>query len=58
MLIFIKTELDSDSESDSESNAELMAKLKSDSDNDKIFWWNINADKWLQMITNKNDSHK
>ena len=52
----INTELDSDS--DSESNAELMAKLKSDSDNDKIFWWNINADKWLQMITNKNDSHK
>ena len=58
MLIFINTELDSDSESESESNAELMAKLKSDSDNDKIFWWNINAHKWLQMITNKNDSHK
>ena len=43
---FINTERDSDSESD----AELMAKLKSDSDNV--------LNKWLQIITNKNYSHK
>ena len=43
---FINTERDSDSESDAES----MAKLKSDSDNV--------LNKLLQIITNKNYSHK
>ena len=33
-----------------------MVKLKSDSDKDSES--NIFAHKWLQMITNKNDSHK
>ena len=37
-------------------DAELMAKLKSGSDNDSEE--NIIAYKWLQIITNKNDSHK
>ena len=67
MSKFIDTELKSDSNSELDSDldsgkvgakfdAELMAKLKSGSDNDSEE--NIIAYKWLQIITNKNDSHK
>ena len=59
MSRFINTELKSDSELDSEKigskfDAELMAKLESGPDSES----DISAHKWLQMIINKNDSHK
>ena len=49
------SDLELDSEEESKFDNELMAKLeKSGSDSE----WNIIAHKWLQIITNKNDSHK
>ena len=65
MSRFINTELKSDSDSgldsdlDSEKagtkvDAELMAKLESSPDSES----GIIVHKWLQMITNKNYSHK
>ena len=57
MSRFINTELKSDSDSDSDLDSEeLVAKWKSNSDNDSEL--NTIAYKWLQIITNKNDSHK
>ena len=58
MSRFINTELKSDSDLDSQEeskfDSELMAKLASGPDSEE----DIIGHKWLQMITNKSDSHK